>query len=64
MSNAKEMFSEYKDVLTTMEVVQALHMGRNSVLDLLKKGEIKSIRVGQKYLIPKVFLIDYIEAHR
>lgn len=58
------MFESYKDVLTVDEVCSALSLGRNSVYDLLHSGEIKSIRIGKKYLIPKVYLIDFINLNR
>ncbi len=54
------MFNEYKDVLTVKEVCAALGIGRNTVYRLLHSGELKSIRIGNKYKVPKKFLIEYI----
>ncbi len=56
-----KMLDEYRDVLTIKEVIEILHLGRNTVYRLLGDGEIKSRRVGKKYIIPKKSIIDYIE---
>ncbi len=58
------MFEKYKDVMSVLEVCEALHIGKNTVYNYLKKGVIKSIRVGKKYLIPKCFLVDFINTYR
>lgn len=54
------MFDEYKDVLSVNEVCTALKIGKNTLYRLLKMGEIKSKKIGKKYLIPKICIIDYI----
>lgn len=58
------MFEEYKDVLTVKEVCAALSIGRNKIYELLKNGTLKSIRIGKKYIIPKIYLVDYINCYR
>lgn len=58
------MFEKFNDVLTVEDVCEALQMGKNSVYKLLKDQDIKSIKVGRKYFIPKDFLIDYINRYR
>ena len=40
-----EMFSDYEDVVTVDDVMKMLHIGKNSVYDLLKNHRIESIRV-------------------
>lgn len=37
---------------------------KNSLYKLLQSGEIQHIKVGRKYLIPKVYLLDFIEKNR
>lgn len=54
------MFEEYNDILTVNEVCSALRIGKNTLYNLLKLGIIKSMKVGKKYLIPKICLIDYV----
>lgn len=58
------MFDTYKDVLTVDEVCTALHIGKNSVYKLLQMGALQSIKIGRKYIIPKIFLIDFIGKFR
>lgn len=57
------MFEDYRDVLTAQEARTALSIGMNSMYRLLNEGKVKSIKVGCKFLIPKVFLIDFINSH-
>ncbi|MEA5051389.1 MAG: helix-turn-helix domain-containing protein [Oscillospiraceae bacterium] len=58
------MFNSYPDVLTVDQVREALHIGKNTIYKLLKNNQIKSIRIGTKHVIPKVFLIEYINSCR
>lgn len=58
------MFDTYKDVLTVEEVCKALSMGKNTLYGLLQKGKIKSIKIGRKYFVPKVCLIDFVNSIR
>lgn len=53
------MFDEYPDILTVSDIQQALGIGRNTAYKLLKSKQIKSIRIGNKYKIPKRCLIAY-----
>lgn len=58
------MFDTYRDVLTVEQVCSALSMGKNSVYQLLRNGVIKSIKINRKYLVPKSFLIDFINSFK
>ena len=53
------MFDEYPDILTVSDIQRALGIGRNTAYKLLKSKQIKSIRIGNKYKIPKRCLIAY-----
>ena len=57
------MFDKYPDVLTVDQVCDALSIGKNTVYQLLKENQIKHIKVGKKFLVPKIFLIDFIMAN-
>ena len=57
----KMMFCEYPDVVGIREVQKMLKIGRNKVYELLRKNEIKSIRIGNKYIIPKQSVIEFVE---
>lgn len=54
------LLMDYNDVLRPEEVQEILRTGRNSVYALLKNGEIKSLMIGGKYRIPKLYLLEYI----
>lgn len=58
------MFESFKDVLTVGEACAALHIGKNSLYKLLKTGAIRYIKIGKKYIIPKVYLLDFIRKYR
>ncbi len=46
-------FDSLPDVLTPADLVAFLPVGRNTVYDLLSRGQISSIRCGRKLVIPK-----------
>lgn len=58
------MFENFKDVLTVEEACKALHIGKNSFYTLLKIGALQYIKIGRKYIIPKIYLIDFINQNR
>ena len=48
------------DILLPEDVQEILHLGRNTVYSYLKHGQIKSLKLGNKYRIPKNNLIAFI----
>lgn len=54
------MFREYPDAVTPGQVQQMLGIGRRKAYELLKSGELPSIRMGRLYRIPKLSVIDYL----
>ena len=61
MQQIKDMFSEYGDIVTVEEVMKMLQIGRVSVYQMLKSGEIRSLKVGKKYVIPKKSVIELFD---
>lgn len=55
------MLKEYKDILTVKELYDILPLGKNKIYELLNNGCIKNIKIGKKILIPKKYLIDFLE---
>ena len=53
------MFDEFPDIMTVSDIQRALGIGRNTAYKLLKSKQIKSIRIGNKYKIPKSCLVAY-----
>ena len=56
-----EMFADYPDVVNA-EMLQTMLGGisRKLVYRLLDSGELRSVRVGRSYRIPKLFEIEYL----
>ncbi|MCD7872519.1 MAG: helix-turn-helix domain-containing protein [Clostridiales bacterium] len=54
------MFDEYPDILTVQDIMRALDIGRNKAYDMLKHNQIKSIKIGSNYRIPKTYLIEFV----
>lgn len=51
---------EYPDVLTTKDLQNILGISGKTVFRLLHSGQIKSIRVGRNFRIPKIYLLQYL----
>lgn len=58
------MFKEYPDVVTPEELQKMLHIGRNAAYKILGDNLIETIRIGKKYIIPKVNVIKYLTAEQ
>lgn len=54
------MFENYPDILTLKQAQNMLHIGRNSMLDLIYSGEIEAFKIKGKWRILKSALILYI----
>lgn len=50
----------YPEVLSVAQVCQILQIGRQGVYRLLRDSDIKHIRVGNKYIIPKKSVVDFL----
>lgn len=55
-----DKLSDYPDILTPEHVRVLLHIGKNKVYELLQSGEIKSVRIGQQYRIPKMWFNSFV----
>ena len=51
---------EYPDVLTTKDLQIILGISGKTVFRLLHSGQIKSIKVGRNFRIPKIYLLQYL----
>ena len=54
------MLAEYNDILKPEDVQKILRTGRNTVYNYLKDGTIKSIMIGGRYKIPKLYLLEFM----
>ena len=48
-------------IMTVEDLMPILLIGRNTAYDLVRSGEIKSIRVGRQIRIPRDALIEFLE---
>ena len=55
------MLNKYNDVLTVEELCEVLRIGKNIAYRLLKSNEIKSVKIGKIYKIPKKSVRKYLE---
>ena len=54
------MFDDFPDILSVKDIMNALDIGRNKAYNLLQNNQIKFIRIGNTYKIPKTALIEYV----
>ncbi|MBE6720232.1 MAG: helix-turn-helix domain-containing protein [Ruminococcaceae bacterium] len=54
------MFDDFPDILSVKDIMNALDIGRNKAYILLQTKQIKSIRIGSTYKVPKTELIKYV----
>ena len=47
-------------VLSVQQLEEVLQIGRNSAYDLVKSGQIRSIRIGKTIRIPQAALLEYL----
>lgn len=52
---------ESNDVFTPVEAAEVLRIGKNSIYRLIHSGQIHTIQVGKKFLIPKTAIICFME---
>ena len=55
------MLNKYNDVLTVEELCEVLRIGKNTAYKLLKNNDIKSVKIGKIYKIPKKSVRKYLE---
>jgi len=54
------LFKNYPDVVNVSQLQQMLGIGKNNVYKLLKENKIKHRKWGKKYIIPKIYVINYL----
>ena len=48
-------------ILTVKEVAEVLGLGRNTVYELVRQGQIRSIRIGRQIKVPKSALVEFLK---
>ena len=57
------LFSYFKnepDIMNVPEAAKALRCGKNTIYDLIKEGKLNGVYVGNKIVIPKSALVEFI----
>jgi len=58
-----EVFRAFREIyIATYKIkgMQMLHIGKSSVYELLRSNQIRHVRVGKKYIIPKSAVIGFV----
>jgi excisionase family DNA binding protein len=53
-------FAELPDILTPRDLMAYLPIGRDSIYDALKSQAIRNVRLGQKFIVPKAALREFL----
>ena len=57
----KVMFTKYPDVVNVEQLGEMLGgVSTKTVYRLLQSGRIKSLYIGNRYKIPKIFVVEYL----
>lgn len=54
------MFRDYPDAVTPEQVQEMLSIGRRKTYELLRSGELHSVRMGRMYRVPKLSVIEFL----
>ena len=64
LSKQDRMFSEYPDVVNIQQMCVMLGgIGPNTAYKLLKSGDIRYMKIGKSFKIPKIYIIEYLLNH-
>ena len=58
------IFADSPDVLTRDDIGEMIGLNKESVLRIIKNGHIKFIAARPKYLIPKVYFLEFVASRR
>ena len=59
----KYIHADYPDVLDVADVAEMTGLSNETILRHLRSGKIKSIMATNKYLIPKIYVSEYVISH-
>lgn len=55
-----KLINDYPDVLSVKDLQNILRIGRSATYALLRENKIKTLKVGNRYIIPKQSVIDFL----
>lgn len=57
----KTTLQEYSDIMTIEDLIEYLKLGRSKVYSLVTSGEIRGMKFGKNWRIPKESVKEYID---
>ena len=54
------LFTEYDDIVGISEIQKMLGIGKKAALDFVKLPQIHGIKIGNKYRVPKIRVVEYL----
>jgi len=57
-----ELFANYPEIVSVEDIMNMLHIGRRTAYNLLRTNQIKHVRIGKKYIIPKNSVIGFLDS--
>lgn len=64
MTTSTYEIEELPAILTVKDLAKVLMVGINTTYRLLRSGEIRSIKVGRQYRIPRASILSYLECKK
>lgn len=58
------MFPDYPDIVTVRQLREMLGISRQLAYDLINDGDLKAIKIGNSFKIPKVSVINFVTEER
>lgn len=58
------VYAEYPDVLTVQDIVEMTGISSRTVMKWIRSGEIETLRVGVRYIVPKECLLTFMTTPR
>ena len=55
------MLNSYPDVMSIDEMCKALSIGKKTGYKLLQTGQIRCLKIGRAYRMPKINLLEYLQ---
>ena len=54
------LFTEYDDIVDISEIQKMQGIGKKAALDFVKLPQIHGIKIGNKYRVPKIRVVEYL----
>ena len=56
-----ELLKNYKDYLTVNDLYEIMPIGKTKIYSLIRNGDLKAKLLGNKYIVSKATLIEFME---